>query len=103
MERHDLRDAYKCLRQRAGPRPGGLAWLVSTHGLYRHGGDAACYPGDAVPVTMRQDLTARQIAFPAIWLGTIGGPKNANSHSLAHPVGQVAGASHNRTPPLACP
>ncbi len=63
---------------------------------------AARGPEAATPVTMRQDLTPTHAAFPAIWLGAIGGPKNADSHSLAHPVGQVAGATNDRTPPVAC-
>ena len=54
-------------------------------------------------LTNRQGLPANPGWLPAIRLGDIGGPKDANSHSMANPVGQVAGATDTRTPPVACP
>jgi hypothetical protein len=57
----------------------------------------------ATPVTIRQQLAPTPDPLPVIRLGVIGGPSDAHPHSLANPVGQVAGASNDRTPPLACP
>src|SRR5271165_1307640 len=59
--------------------------------------------GGVASVTSRQQLAPTPGSLPVIRLGVIGVPRNANSHLLAHPMGQVAGATRNRTPPLACP
>jgi hypothetical protein len=40
---------------------------------------------------------------PAILPGAIGGNRNAQPHCPGTLVGQVAGATDNRTPPVACP
>lgn len=40
--------------------------------------------------------------LPGIRPGAIGGSEDADTHSLVNPVGEVAGATNPRTPPLAC-
>ena len=72
---------------RRGPAP------VSDRGLI----------GRAPPVTICQQLTPTPGSLSVIRLGVIGGPSDADTHSLENPVGQVAGATCIRTPPLACP
>src|SRR5271156_1149395 len=64
--------------------------------------DAAIICRQVVALTIRQRLAPTPGSLLVIRLGVIGGPRNADSHSLANPVGQVAGATTNRTPPLAC-
>ena len=82
-------------------RPANPHGRVSPHG--RVNPDGRIDPDGRTTLTICQELAATPGALPVIKLGAIGGPKDANSHSVANPVGEVAGATTHRTPPLAYP